>query len=765
MRRFLTTLMILLVVLVAGLSALVLLVNPNDFRDYMVKQVAARSGYQLQLDGPLRWHVWPQLSILSGRMSLTAQGATQPLVRADNMRLDVALLPLLSHQLSVKQVMLKGAVIQLTPQTEAVRSEDAPVAPRDNTLPDLSDDRGWSFDISSLKVADSVLVFQHEDDEQVTIRNIRLQMEQDPQHRGSFEFSGRVNRDQRDLTISLNGTVDASDYPHDLTAAIEQINWQLQGADLPKQGIQGQGSFQAQWQESHKRLSFNQISLTANDSTLSGQAQVTLTEKPEWQLRLQFPQLNLDNLIPLNETANGENQHEDDEQVTIRNIRLQMEQDPQHRGSFEFSGRVNRDQRDLTISLNGTVDASDYPHDLTAAIEQINWQLQGADLPKQGIQGQGSFQAQWQESHKRLSFNQISLTANDSTLSGQAQVTLTEKPEWQLRLQFPQLNLDNLIPLNETANGENGAAQQGQSQSTLPRPVISSRIDEPAYQGLQGFTADILLQASNVRWRGMNFTDVATQMTNKSGLLEITQLQGKLNGGQVSLPGTLDATSINPRINFQPRLENVEIGTILKAFNYPISLTGKMSLAGDFSGADIDADAFRHNWQGQAHVEMTDTRMEGMNFQQMIQQAVERNGGDVKAAENFDNVTRLDRFTTDLTLKDGVVTLNDMQGQSPVLALTGEGMLNLADQTCDTQFDIRVVGGWNGESKLIDFLKETPVPLRVYGNWQQLNYSLQVDQLLRKHLQDEAKRRLNDWAERNKDSRNGKDVKKLLEKM
>ncbi len=71
-------------------------------------------------------------------------------------------------------------MIQLTPQTEAVRSEDALVAPRDNTLPDLSDNRGWSFDISSLKVADSVLVFQHEDDEQVTIRNIRLQMEQIP---------------------------------------------------------------------------------------------------------------------------------------------------------------------------------------------------------------------------------------------------------------------------------------------------------------------------------------------------------------------------------------------------------------------------------------------------------------------------------------------------------------------------------------------------------------------------------------------------------
>ncbi|VFS76846.1 putative assembly protein [Kluyvera cryocrescens] len=47
MRRILTTLMILLVVLIAGLSSLVLLVNPNDFRSYMVKQVESRSGYQL----------------------------------------------------------------------------------------------------------------------------------------------------------------------------------------------------------------------------------------------------------------------------------------------------------------------------------------------------------------------------------------------------------------------------------------------------------------------------------------------------------------------------------------------------------------------------------------------------------------------------------------------------------------------------------------------------------------------------------------------
>ncbi|HDR2753392.1 outer membrane assembly protein AsmA [Enterobacter cloacae] len=616
MRRVLTTLMILLVVLVAGLSALVLLVNPNDFRAYMVRQVEVRSGYQLKLDGPLRWHVWPQLSILSGRMSLTAPGASAPLVSADNMRLDVALIPLFSHQLQVNQVMLKGAVIQLTPQTEAVRTSDAPVAPRENTLPDAPSDTGWSFDIGSLKVADSVLVFQHEDDEQVTVRNISLKMEQDANHQAAIEFSGRVNRDQRDLTVSLDANVNAADYPHQLTADIQQLNWQLTGADLPTQGITGQGTLQAVWREELKQLELDNLNLQANDSNLKGQASVTLAEKPKWVFNLQFDKLNLENLLA--------------------------------------------------------------------------------------------------------------------------------------------------APSPDAASAD--APQNGQSQVKQPRPVISSNLDQPDYNGLRGFTADVLLKANSVRWRGIDFTDVSSQMFNHNGLLVISELSGKMGAGHLSLPGTLDVRNDNPTAEFQPRLENVEIGTILKAFNYPISLTGQMTLAGDFSGTRIDADAFRREWQGQAHLDLKDTRMEGLNFQQLVQQAVERSS-DVKAKENYDSATRLDAFTTDLTLDNGQLSLDGMEGTSSLLSLTGAGSLDLVKETADTRFKVRVLSGWEGESKLIDFLKETPIPLNVYGKWQALNYSLQVDQVLRKHLQDEAKRRLNDWADRNKDSQSGKDVKKLLDKL
>lgn len=614
MRRLLTTLMILLVVIVAGLSALVLLVNPNDFRDYLVAQVANRSGYQLKLDGKLRWHVWPQLSILSGRMSLTEPGASSPLVRADNMRLDVALIPLLSHQLRVRQVMLKGAVIELTPRTEAVKDSGAPVAPRENMPPLAPSDRSWSFDIGRLKIHDSVLVFQHDADEQVTVRDIDLEMQQDKHRQAVVDFSGRINRDQRDLNLSFNAAISADDYPQTLQATFNRVSWQLKGADLPAAGIAGQGSLQALWQEKDKKLSFSQLQLTANDSNLRGEGSVVLSDKPDWSLNLQSDKLNLNNLL------------------------------------------VQR-----------------FP----------------------------------------------------SAASG------------------------------DGSNGENPVPQL--------RPVISDSSEQPDYSSLRSYLANFNFRANQVMWRGLDFANVKASARNERGLLTINELSGALGKGTISLPGTLDARENTPQIRFQPRLENVEIGTLLNAFDYAIELNGKLSLTGDFHGSKIDADNFRRSWDGQAAVTLRRVRAQGLNFQQLVQQAVERSMN-IKAQENFSSATELDNFTSELALDSGMLSLDDMAGNSRMLALTGEGALDLMREESDVRFNVRVLQGWEGDSELIDTLKTTPVPLRIYGKWSALNYNLQLDQALRKSLQNEVRDRLQKWADKHQDKPGVKDLKSSIEK-
>ena len=608
MKRLLTTLMILLVVIVVGLSALILLVNPNDFRAYMVQQVEDRSGYQLNIEGPLRWHVWPQLSILSGRMSLTAPGASQPMVSAENMRLDVALYPLLSHQLQVKQVMIKDAVVKLIPESQPQKPKNSPVAPQ-GSYSSAPDTEGWSFAIDKLQVVDSVLVLQQADKEQITVRNINLAMQQDASKKAHITLSSRINRDQRDLTFSLLADVDLGDYPHQLNASVSSLNYQLQGAGLMAEGVKGSADFSLSWQE------------------------------------------------------------------------------------------------------------EDVPQKLNLKIAQF--------------------------------------TANDSDMKGEISYTQGDIADLAVNLQARKLNIDNLL-LADTRKGAESVV------SNPPRPVIAEH-PEPNYQTLWTTQADISLAVDTLQWRGLNITGLQSRLTNSKGLLKIDTLNAQIGQGSVSLPGSFDVRGARPTYTFLPQLNQVEMGTILSAFNYPVVVTGLLSLNGTLTGNELTASDFRENWQGNAQINLNQAMLQGMNFQQLIQQAVSRSAAGISILGNDDNATALESLSAQMRLNSGNLQLNAISGQSKILALTGQGSLDIVREFCDVMFQIKVNGGWQGSNnKLIQLLENTAIPLRVYGPWQQLSYSLPIDKVLRDLLQGEVKQRVHQWLDNKVEQKGAEDLKQLL---
>lgn len=611
MRRLLTTLVILLVVLVAGMSALVLLVNPNDFRAYMVTKVEQKSGYHLTLDGDLRWHIWPQLSILAGRMTLTAPGAKAPVVSADNMRLDVKLLPLLSHQLFVKQVMLKNAVIRLTPDSEEQNQPDAPIAPAGHA--EESVDTPWKFDIDNLRVVDSLLIWQRANNEQINVRDINLTLQQNAKRQAQMELSSRVNRNQRDLTFNLAADIDLQQYPRRIAANVTQFSYQLEGADILAGGIKGDGSTKVVYQQTPQQLALSQLSLGVNDSTFSGDASIQFGEIPAYTLNLTSAAVNFD----------------------------------------AFSG--------------------------------------------------------WQSSSSQVS----------------------------------------------------------QVQNVTSSPVIASQMDDPQQnlEVLREFNAQLNLSVDQLTYRGMNISHLSTQAENRQGLLTLHSFSGQVAGGDFALPGTLDARGRRPVITVQPMVKQVELGSILKAFEMPQVMTGKFSMQGDLTGDRLTSQSFERRWQGTAQLAMQDAQLHGLNIQQLIQQAVARNDSSVRGQDDYQRYTEVKQLSAKASLNQGTVKITELGADSPLLKLSGNGTVDMPGKQCDMQLNVRVTGGWKGRDDLIEQLQKTPIPLRVYGPWNQLNYQLQVDQILRKTLQNRAKDALNKWADKNKDSREGQDLKKLLDKL
>ncbi|ORM70148.1 outer membrane assembly protein AsmA [Pantoea wallisii] len=592
MRRVITTLAILLVVVVAGMTALVLLVNPNDFRTYMVQQVKQRSGYQLEVSGDLRWHVWPQLSILAGRMSLTAPGASQPMVTADNMRLDVNLLPLLSHQLSVSQVMLKNAIIRATPDSAARKPQGAPVGPGDSE-PTTAVNNGWTFNINKLRIADSLLIWQQPGGDEFNFRDLNLSLNQDASKQASVELSTRLSRNQRNASVNLKGQMNVAQYPHRLLGQLDELNYTLDGANLPPQGIKGTLSGQAEWNGDKQQFSLAKLQLTANDSTLEGSAQ----------------------------------------------------------------GRL-------------------------AAPQQLN-----------------------------------------------------------LALHATSLNIDNLMA--SAPLGDNAPAQQANVMRTpvIAEPRMRSNADSP----LNALDLQLSLNADAAVWRGLALSNVQIDASNQQGLMTLNKLQGKLGGGHFSIPGAVDIRHPVTQVAFQPELENIAIAPVLKALELPESLQGTLSLKGDVKGAGLSVAEAKQNWQGNAELEATNLQLAQLNLQQMVRRAVARVSNGVTNEQADDQ--GIQQLSGRISLKQGVLSLPDLQGGSSRLAVQTQGHIDVVKQQMDVTINM-LLRGWQGDDRLARVLNEQTIPLRMYGGWSNLQYSLPIDDVVRQQLQSEAKSRLNQWLDR-----------------
>jgi AsmA protein len=617
MRRLLTTLVILLVVIIAGMTSLVFLINPNDFRQYMVERVEVKSGYQLAINGSLRWHVWPQLSIIAGQTSLTAAGAKEPVVSAENMRLDVKLWPLISHQLAVKQVLLKNAVIRLTPETEE-NQPDAPVAPATPTpvAPGASElEAGWKFDIDKVSIADSLLIWQRGDDDQINVRDINMEIDKNDNRQATIQLSSRINRNQRDLAFTMNAQVDMQHYPQAVSANVSKFTYQLSGADIPVKGVQGNGSMQASYQRDNDSLALTQLALTANDNQISGTASATM----------------------------------------------------------------------------------------------------GGDIGN-----------------------------------------------YQLNLNADKLDLDALSGWQPKTDEQ--AAQS--TQSITSAPVIARDVDEQpnGLSSLQTFNAHLALKVADLTYRGMKIKNLALNADNRQGKVVLPTFSGNLGAGSFSLPGDMDVTGKNILVHMTPDVNNIELADLLTAYGLPKALTGSFSMKGDVSGKGLSAEDFARNWQGDAELAMTNAHLNGLNIQQLIQQAVSRNTSSVQGLDKYEHYSQIDTLKAQGQLKNGTLKLNDLEGQSPMVYAKGDGSVDLAGEKVDMNLLIRVTGGWKGDSNLINTLKTTDIPLRVYGPWAQLGYQLQVDQILRRTIEQSARSAIQNWVDKRKDSKEKEDVQKLLNK-
>ncbi|NBM94080.1 MULTISPECIES: outer membrane assembly protein AsmA [unclassified Proteus (in: enterobacteria)] len=637
MKRFLTTLAILLVVILAGLTALVLLINPNDFRGYLIERVEKQSGYKLTLQDDMRWHVWPKLSIISGKMSLTAPGAEMPLVTADNMRLDVELLPLLSHQLEVKEVMLKGAVVRQTPESKAIPKILPPSTPQDISRQVIEPKtNNWQLNIAKVNISDSLIIWQMKDGEQLNLRDINLSLKTDEKKQVSLEMSTKVNRDRREITLNIAADGDMKSYPYQVSGNITQLDYALSGVGIPENGIAGSltSDFHIQ-NEGVRKISLNNLNLTANDSQLQGSVSAEFANKTRYQVDLKGEQLNLNTLLP------------------------------------------------ALVAAKTTETASLSPKD-------------------------------------------------NKTPSS-----------------FSLFNTAHAAP--------------APNATIMVKPVITSvTIENKEYDlthwGDLEFTLKLAL--NKLLYKDLEINDFKLDALNNPNSLNVQTLTGKILQGDFSLPTVISTSIVPAHISMDITMNNIPLQPLLRAFNQPENFSGLISAKGNLEGTGYNRKAFYNYWQGTLNTSVTQFKMQGLNVPQVIQQSVAQATDKVIYPEDVESYTQADNVIAQFKLAPkGKVTINSLDAQAEAYQIKGQGKVNLQRHDLDVMLLVNIKKGWGKENDFIRQLAKIEIPLRLYGDWNAIQYELNIEKLLRDQLQQKAKQAIDNWL--NKQDAESPEVKAL----
>nr|WP_278182525.1 AsmA family protein [Vibrio sp. gvc] len=202
------------VLLVAALLALVLLVNPNQFKPLIVEQAKQQTGLELVMEGDIGWQFYPSIGFELGKTELRNPAGFQApnLFKVDSVGIAIELIPLLDKQLNIGQLRLDGAEFYLETLkdgrsnldvvTQALQSaKTAQASPQtiSEQASSGSANSAWNITLAGVAVRNALLqIVDHQAGSQTKLYDVQLAVSEfAPERWTNVTFAAKGDKDQQ----------------------------------------------------------------------------------------------------------------------------------------------------------------------------------------------------------------------------------------------------------------------------------------------------------------------------------------------------------------------------------------------------------------------------------------------------------------------------------------------------------------------------------------------------------------------------------------
>ena len=634
--KFLGLSLLGLLILVVGAGfALTHLLDPNDYKDEIRDLVRNKTGYDLQIDGPIGWSLFPWLGLeLTDTRLALPDSSGEPFARVRLLALSVQVLPLLQREIRMSDIRIEGLDLSLARDTNGKGNWEARKTPAEVPASNLAstppaDDRpipAIKLEIDSLIVNSARLDYRDaQNDQQLTLESVQIS-------------TGAIS-DNRNIPLKLSGFL-ASNQPL-LRARVEM------SASV--------------WMDGDNR------------------------------------QYRLDGLKLAGEIAGEPLNNKSANISTTGNLLLDLKQQQLAWQQLRFSvnqlkgmGELQIDNLDSTSDLSGRLSLAAFSlRDFLPGI--------GVELPamhNKTALGHVELNSELQGNADRLMLTNTTLRLDDSTLKGELGMSSLSKGRIHLRMSGDRLNLDHYRP-PATREQAPAAARPGDTPSTVAARTTDNPWDDSELlpvANLAGLNLDITLHMQQLTLQQMPFEQSSLRLLARNGQLDLQELKAGLFGGSLDISASLNSQSNPPRLSLNSKVRQLPIEKLMAALGEQAPLTGLLQLDSQLTTQGNSQRQWISQLGGTSSFEVRDGTLPDSNLEQQLCMGIATLNRKSLSQDYSRASTAFNQLKGNARFNKGIAHTPDLRLAIPGLLVKGSGDLNLNTMVLDYRLGIILEG-------------------------------------------------------------------------
>jgi len=269
------------------------------------------------------------------------------------------------------------------------------------------------------------------------------------------------------------------------------------------------------------------------------------------------------------------------------------------------------------------------------------------------------------------SFKDLRMQLDDTQLTGE--LSLDPESALAFDLKMDEIDLDRYLPPPEPEGAE--GAEPAAPLDAVEIPV----------EAIRALNANGRLRIGKLRLSGMDMESVKLGINARNARVRLHPFESSLYGGSYKGDIVLTTRGKRPLLTLDENVEGLRVGDLSRALYEEAMISGTMQGHFVLKARGDNLGEMRQTLGGEISFNLEDGAIEGFNLWADIRKglAVARQQPVPQEAKDAPRRTEFSSVSGSATVKNGVVSNNDLLAQLPSLNMTGGGTIDLVKDEVD----------------------------------------------------------------------------------